>query len=52
MTSSLDQVERLLAEMLERNEVTHDDLVSILFTATADLHSVVPGRCSSAHGAR
>jgi chorismate mutase len=35
-------VRRLLAEMLERNGVAHDDLISILFTATPDVHSVFP----------
>jgi chorismate mutase len=38
----LERVRRLLAEMLERNEVAHDDLISILFTATPDVHSVFP----------
>ena len=28
--------------MCERNEVDHDDIVSILFTATDDLHSTFP----------
>jgi chorismate mutase len=38
----LQRVRRLLAEMLERNGVAHDDLISILFTATPDVHSVFP----------
>ena len=38
----LERVERLLREMLERNEVHHDDLISILFTATSDVHSAFP----------
>jgi chorismate mutase len=38
----LERVERLLREMLERNEVDHDDLISILFTATDDVHSAFP----------
>ena len=38
----LERVERLLGEMLERNEVDHDDLISILFTATPDVHSAFP----------
>ena len=29
-------------EMLERNAVQHDDLISILFTATPDIHSIYP----------
>jgi chorismate mutase len=38
----LERVQQLLTEMLERNEVDHDDLISILFTATPDVHSVFP----------
>lgn len=38
----LDRVQRLLAEMLDRNGVAHDDVISILFTATPDVHSVFP----------
>lgn len=36
------RVEELLAEMLERNGVEHGDIVSILFTATPDIHSAFP----------
>jgi chorismate mutase len=32
----------LLEEMLQRNEVGHDEIVSILFTATDDLHCAFP----------
>lgn len=32
----------LLEEMCRRNGVDHDDIVSILFTATDDLHSTFP----------
>lgn len=35
-------VQELLAAMLERNGLTTDDLISILFTATPDLHSTFP----------
>jgi chorismate mutase len=38
----LERVSRLLSEMLERNGVGHDDLISILFTATPDVHSAFP----------
>ncbi len=38
----LERVERLLGEMIERNSLSHDDLISILFTATPDIHSVFP----------
>jgi chorismate mutase len=32
----------LLTEMCDRNGVDHDDIVSILFTATDDLHATFP----------
>lgn len=32
----------LLGEMCERNGVDHEDVVSILFTATDDLHAAFP----------
>jgi chorismate mutase len=41
---------RLVTEMLERNGVDHDDLVSIVFTATDDLHAVFPATAARALG--
>ncbi|CAB4804632.1 unannotated protein [freshwater metagenome] len=38
----LERVERLLTEMIERNSLSSEDLISILFTATPDIHSVFP----------
>lgn len=32
----------MLSLMLERNDVAHEDIVSILFTATPDIHSAFP----------
>jgi chorismate mutase len=32
----------LLAEVLHRNELSNDDLISVMFTATPDLHSEFP----------
>ncbi|GAC1611420.1 MAG: chorismate mutase [Mycobacteriales bacterium] len=32
----------LVAAVLARNALTHDDLISVLFTATPDLHSEFP----------
>lgn len=32
----------LLGEMCERNDVDHDDVVSMLFTSTDDLHAAFP----------
>ena len=37
-----ERVMVLLEAMLERNGAHHDDLVSIVFTATDDLHSAFP----------
>ncbi len=38
----LERVRRLLTEMIERNGLSHDDLISIFFTATSDVHSAFP----------
>ncbi len=38
----LERVRTLLSHMLEGNGIAHDDLISILFTATPDVHSVFP----------
>ena len=38
----VERVTALLAEMMARNEVAHDDLVSIIFTATDDIHCGFP----------
>lgn len=38
----MERVMVLLEAMLDRNGVDHDDLVSIVFTATGDLHSTYP----------
>jgi chorismate mutase len=32
----------LLEEMVERNGVHHDDIISVLFTATDDIHAMFP----------
>ena len=37
-----ERVIALLEEMCARNGVDHDDIVSILFTATDDLHATFP----------
>lgn len=44
------RTQRLVAEMLERNGIAHDDLVSIIFTATDDLHSQFPATAARALG--
>lgn len=38
----LARVEELLGEMITRNSLQNSDLISILFTATPDIHSVFP----------
>jgi chorismate mutase len=37
-----ERVMTLLEQMCQRNEVHHDDIVSILFTATDDIRSTFP----------
>lgn len=38
----VERVTTLLSEMMTRNEVRHEDLISILFSATNDLHAAFP----------
>jgi chorismate mutase len=45
-----ERVQRLIAAMLERNGVAKDDLISILFTATDDIHSMFPATAARAAG--
>ncbi len=45
-----DRVQTLIAQMLERNGVQKDDLISILFTATDDIHSMFPATAARAIG--
>jgi chorismate mutase len=40
----------LVSTMLERNGVDHEDLVSIVFTATDDLHAQFPATAARALG--
>jgi chorismate mutase len=37
-----ERVVALITTLLERNDVDPDDLVSVVFTATSDLHSIFP----------
>jgi len=46
----LGATERLLAEMLRRNDVEADDLVSVLFTATEDLRAAFPAEAARRMG--
>ncbi len=38
----LESVAELVGALLERNKLTVDDLISVVFTATPDLHSEFP----------
>lgn len=46
----LERTRELLAALLERNDVEHDQLVSIIFTATGDLHSEFPALAARSLG--
>ena len=45
-----ERVVALLERILERNDVDKEDLVSILFTATDDLHSMFPAKAARTMG--
>ena len=44
------KTQKLVAEMLDRNAISHDDLVSIIFTATDDLTAEFPATSARALG--
>jgi chorismate mutase len=44
------KTKRLVQEMLTRNEIAHDDLVSIIFTATDDITSEFPATAARSLG--
>ena len=45
-----DRVRDLVSAMLERNGIDHDELVSILFTATNDVTSMFPATAARSLG--
>ena len=45
-----ERVVTLLQTLFERNDVHHDDLVSIIFTATDDIHSCFPATAARTVG--
>jgi chorismate mutase len=45
-----ERIQALLTEMLDRNGVDKDDLISILFTATGDVVSLFPATAARALG--
>ncbi len=44
------RVQELLREMLDRNGIEHDDIISIVFTATDDVHSMFPATAARGMG--
>jgi chorismate mutase len=44
------RVQALISSMLDRNDISHDDLVSILFTATDDIVSMFPATAARSLG--
>jgi chorismate mutase len=49
-THITERVVTLLETMFERNDVDHDDLVSLIFTATPDIHSMYPATAARSIG--
>ncbi len=45
-----ERVQALVTAMLDRNGVSKDDLISIVFTATDDIHSMFPATAARASG--
>ncbi len=45
-----DRVQALIAEMLARNDVSHDDIISMIFTATEDVVSIFPASAARVVG--
>jgi chorismate mutase len=45
-----ERVVTLLQEMIARNGVDHEDMVSLIFTATPDIHSMFPATAARTIG--
>ena len=45
-----ERVQALITAMLDRNDVSKDDLISIIFTATDDIHCMFPAAAARAIG--
>lgn len=45
-----ERVQELVTELLKRNELVHDDLISAIFTATADVRSMFPAEAARGAG--
>ncbi len=44
------RVQELVAEMMARNDIAHDDIISIIFTATDDLVAIFPAAAARGVG--
>jgi chorismate mutase len=42
--------QELLTAMMERNQLDHDDVISVIFTTTGDLTSAFPATCARGIG--
>ncbi len=45
-----DRTVALVKQMLEANGIHHDDLISVIFTATDDIHSMFPALAAREYG--
>jgi chorismate mutase len=45
-----EAVTELLSELMSRNSISSDDLISVLFTSTPDLHSAFPAAAARGVG--
>jgi chorismate mutase len=45
-----ERVTALLGAMFDANDIAHEDLVSVIFTATDDVHSVFPAAAARKFG--
>jgi chorismate mutase len=52
MTEMDDAVSELLLEILDRNQIETDDVISVLFTATPDIHCGFPAAAARKLGWR
>jgi chorismate mutase len=41
-----ERVVELLSELMDRNGIDHDDLISVWFTATDDIHAMFPAEAA------
>lgn len=48
----IERTQELMTEVFERNALTADDLISIVFTATDDLHAGFPAEAAREAGIR